>query len=135
VRLFDIEVRVRAAPGFSRALLRESIAAHLEKYFHVIDGGPDGHGFPFGTTLHHADLVAQVFRVPGVERVEEATAWFDGQAPEPEDGSAPLEFRPERMPRRRLTNCRETEEDADQIVLLADETVFVDTSTLNVIVE
>jgi hypothetical protein len=72
--------------------------------------------------------------VEGVERVEAATAWFDGQAPEPDDGSERLTFRPERMPKRRLTNCRETEEDEDQIVLLADETAFVDTRTLNVIV-
>jgi hypothetical protein len=125
---------VRAAAGFSRSQLRESIAARLEEYFHVIRGGGEKEGFPFGTTLHHADLVAQVFRVNGVERVEGATAWFDGQAPDPDDGSAPMTFRPERMPKRRLTNCRENEEDDEQIVLLADETVFVDTSTLNVIV-
>jgi hypothetical protein len=134
VRLFDIEVEVRAAPGYSRSQLRESIAARLETYFHVLRGGADGRGYPFGTTLHHADLVAQVFRTPGVERVEGAAVWFDGQAPEPADGSAPLTFRPERLPKQRLTNCPETEDDADHIRLLADETVFVDTSTLNVIV-
>lgn len=134
VRLFDLVVRVKSAPGFSRALLQESIRAELERSFHVLTGGPSGEGFPFGSTLHHADLVACVFRVEGVVRVEELEAWYDGFAPEPEGGEPRPSWRPERATPRRLTACPQSELDDDRFELAADENVFVDGPTLNVVV-
>jgi predicted phage baseplate assembly protein len=135
VRLFDVTVAVRPAAGYTRAALREAIGKRLETYFHVLRGGAEGTGFPFGATLHHADLVAQIFRVEGVERVEEVDALFDGHAPEGADPA--LAWRQERRIPQRLTNCPVTgaaTEETDRIVLAADETIFVDTATLNVIV-
>jgi hypothetical protein len=130
VRLFDLQIELKAAPGFTRTLLREAVAEHLESYFHVLAGGEDGVGFPFGVTVHHADLVAQVFRVNGVERVEDLVAWYDGNSP---DRAIPsMSWRTERAVPRRLTNCGETETDDEKIVLMADETVFIDSSTLNI---
>lgn len=134
VRLFQIEVVVGAKPGVTRTQLRESIATHLETYFHVLRGGRDGTGFPFGSTIHHADLVAQVFRVEGVDFVESLVAWYDGNAPAPPGEPPPMQWRPERLVARRLTACRETALDDGQILLAADECVFVDSTSLNVIV-
>lgn len=130
VRLFDFTIDVKAAPGFTRTQLREAIAERLESYFHILHGGPDGSGFPFGATVHHADLVAQVIRVQGVDRVERLEAWFDGNTPA--NVSLPMTWRTERLTKRRLINCVTSDTDDEKIVLLADEAVFVDATTLNI---
>lgn len=130
LRLYDFTIEIRAARGYSRTQLREAIAAHLENYFHVLRGGANGEGYPFGVTLHHADLVAQVFQVDGVDRVEALEAMYDGRTPEaafPE-----MYWRDERQTPRRLTNCAESAQDDEKIVLQADETVFIDSSTLDI---
>jgi hypothetical protein len=134
VRLFDLEVIVVAQPGYSRTQLRETIAARLEGYFHVLRGGADGSGFPFGGSLHHAELVAQVFRAEGVERVERLVASYDGHAPAPAGDAPAMSWRLERREARNLVGCPESALDDEQLVLFGDETVFVDTSSLNVIV-
>ncbi|MBX3154837.1 MAG: putative baseplate assembly protein [Deltaproteobacteria bacterium] len=134
VRLFQVEVTIGAKPGFTRTQLREAVATQLETYFHVLRGGPDGTGFPFGSTIHHADLVAQVFRVAGVDYVESLTAQYDGNAPGPPGEPPPMQWRRERLAARRLTGCRETPLDDGQVLLAADECVFVDSTSLNVVV-
>lgn len=130
VRLFELSVRVRALPGWSVTLLREAIAAQLERRFHVLTGGPTSTGVEFGATIHHADLVAEVFAVEGVARVEALEARFDGKAPAEDGEPPPLSWRWERAVARRLTNCPSQASDADRIELFADENVFVDTRDL-----
>lgn len=134
VRIFDLEITVVAAPGFTRTDLRESIAAQLEQYFHVLHGGVDGAGSPFGGTIYYAELVAQAFRAKGVDRVERLSARYDGNAPSPPGEPPPMQWREERRTARNLVGCPTTALDDDRIVLFADETVFIDASTLNVIV-
>ena len=133
VRIYDLELVVAAQPGWSVADVRASVSRRLETYFHVLTGA-DGRGTPFGAVLHHSELVAQVMRSEGVERVEQLTAWFDGRAPAPAGEDPPMTWRRERLAARRLTACIETADDVDQLALAADENVFVDTSTMNVIV-
>jgi hypothetical protein len=132
VRIFDMTITVVPKPGFTRTQLREAIAAQLETFLHVLTGGADGTGFPFGSTLPHAELVAQVFRVDGVERVESLSARYDGTAP---DATPPMAWRRERSTARNLVGCPTGALDDDRIVLAADETVFADTASLNVIVQ
>jgi predicted phage baseplate assembly protein len=131
VRVYDLVVTVVAKPGFTRTQLRDAIAARLESFLHVLSGGPDGTGFGFGATLAHAELVAQVFRVDGVDRVDELTARYKGDAP---DATPPMVWRDERQTERNLVGCPTGPSDDERIVLFPDETVFVDTTTLNVIV-
>lgn len=130
VRLFAVSVRVRALPGWSLTLLREAIAAQLERRFHVLTGGPASAGVEFGATVHHADLVAEVFAVEGVARVEALEAQFDGNAPAEDGEPPPLSWRWERSVARRLTNCPSQASDVDRIELFDDENVFVDTRDL-----
>jgi hypothetical protein len=132
LRLHDLEVVLRAAPGYSQTLLRETVADALTRRFHVLTGGPEGTGTPFGAGLHHADLVAAVMRVPGVDRVENLTCLADGRTPDSAD-TAHL-WRIERRRTVRLTNCPKTEFDFDRLTLLPDEVPFLDPSTLNVTV-
>ncbi len=136
VRIRNIVVTVVAKPGYTRTQLRELIAKRFETYLHVLTGGPldeagEAHGFEFGSTLHHAELVSQVFRVEGVDRVEELAAVYDGAAP---DATPPLSWRSERQAPRKLVGCPMAGDEDERIVLFPDETVFVDTTTLNVIV-
>ena len=132
VRIFGLTITVVPKPGYTRTQLRDLIATQLETFLHVLTGGPDGTGFPFGSTLPHAELVAQVFRVEGVERVESLGAQYDGTAP---DATPPMAWRLERQTARNLVACPTTQLDDDRIVLAADETVFVDTTSFNVIVQ
>ena len=100
----------------------------------MLTGGPGGEGTEFGAVIHHSELVAQVMRSDGVDRVEQLIAWIDGRAPAPPGEPPPMTWRLERLAPRRLTACIETADDLDVVDLLADENVFVDTSSLTVIV-
>ena len=75
-RLCNFRVQVRAEPGYSRAQLQDLVEAKLATYLHVLSGGEDGTGFPFGGQMHVADLIAQVFSTEGIERVEDLSCDF-----------------------------------------------------------
>ncbi len=132
VRLFNLVVTVVPMPGFTRTQLREAIALRLEQYLHVLTGGVDGTGYPFGATLHQSELVAQVFRVEGVDRVEDLRVQYRGDAP---DATPPMVWRDERHEDRFLVACPSADDEDDRIVLFPDENVFIDTLSLNVIVQ
>lgn len=134
VRLFDMAITVLALPGYSETVLREAVMDRLRGRFHVLTGGPDGSGFPFGARLHHADLVAEVMAVPGIARVEGLDGYADGNTPA--GAARALSWRAERRQKVRITNCPrpEVETDTDRIMLLPDECVFVDPDGLLVTV-
>ena len=130
VRLHNFAITVRGEPGYTRTELREAIGDHLRRSVHVLTGGAGGAGIAFGTSLHHADLVAEVMRVPGVARVETLTCFADGQTPPNADRE--LFWRIERRAAVRLTNCIETAIDTDRIVMLPDEVPFIDPLSLQI---
>lgn len=132
VRIHDLQLVVGAAPGYTTTALRESIADTLRARFHALTGGAAGEGSPFGGSLHHADLMAVVFGVPGVARVESLSCWVDGRSP-PADEPALL-WRLERREPVRLTNCPQPDhpEDMVRVDLMPDELPFVDALTLMV---
>jgi predicted phage baseplate assembly protein len=76
-RIVNLRVIVNAQPGYTRSQLQDLVGARLAEYLHVLTGGVDGSGFPFGSQIHIADLIAQVFRVEGVERVVSLQADFE----------------------------------------------------------
>jgi hypothetical protein len=130
VRVYNLDIRLSAESGYTRTQLREAISEHLESCFHVLTGGDEGAGFPFGSTVHHADFVAQIFQVAGVARVESFSAWFDGRTPD--SALIPMVWRSERLMPMRLVNCLENDDDRDSIVLFPDENIFIDSSSVNV---
>jgi predicted phage baseplate assembly protein len=75
-RLCNLKVSVKGQPGYTRDQLQNLVSARLATYLHVLTGGDDGTGYPFGNQLHIADLIAQVYRVAGVERVDLLTTDF-----------------------------------------------------------
>ena len=75
-RLCNTQVSVKGQPGYTRAQLQTLVTAQLSTYLHVLTGGDAGTGFDFGGDLHIADLIAQVYRVSGIERVDSITTTF-----------------------------------------------------------
>jgi len=132
VRIFNLEVVVVPSAGYALADVRETISNRLATYFHVLTGGADGTGTAFGATIHHGELVAEVMRCEGVDQVDSLVAYYDNQAPAPAGEPPPMTWRLERAIPHRLTGCPTTATDSDVLVLYADENVFVDTATLNV---
>jgi hypothetical protein len=75
-RLCNVQISVKGKPGYTRTQLQDLVGARLSTYLHVLVGGPDGTGFPFGGQLHVADIMAQVYRAEGIERVDSFQADF-----------------------------------------------------------
>jgi predicted phage baseplate assembly protein len=75
LRLYNVKVSVAGRPGYTHAQLKAAVSAQLASYLHILTGG-DGSGFPFGSEVHVADLIAQIYRVAGVARVDAVTADF-----------------------------------------------------------
>ena len=116
-RLCNFVVFVKARPGYTRAALADLVSKRLADYLHVLRGGEDGKGYPFGTQVHVADLIAQVFRVEGVERVESLTADFTRTKTnaDPRQG--------------RLVMCPAQDGERSTLSLAPEETVSIDLST------
>ena len=76
MRLCNIHVTVRAEAGYTRSQLHTLVETKLGNFLHVIKGGEQGEGYPFGAQLHVSDLLALVSRIEGVDRVEDLTAEF-----------------------------------------------------------
>jgi hypothetical protein len=113
-------VKVRARVGYTRSRLQGLIEERLGTYLHVLRGGEDGRGFPFGAQLHVADLIAQVFRTEGVERVEELSADF-------------TRTKSHGLPRQgQLVMCPTLPVQTDRVTLAPEENVSIDVTTINV---
>ena len=118
MRLCQFQIVVRGEPGYTRAQLQTLVEERLATYLHVLKGGEDGTGFPFGCQLHTADLIAQVYRTEGVNRVEYLSAEF-------------TRTKTNATPRQgRLVLCPAQPNDHASIQLGAEENVSVDLDTL-----
>jgi predicted phage baseplate assembly protein len=117
-RLCKVYVRVRSKPGYTRARLQDLVGQSLAGYLHVLTGGDDGKGFPFGAQLHVADIIARVFRTEGVDRVELLTAEFTRT----KSNGVPREGK--------LLLCPSAPGELDRVALAPEENVSFDAATL-----
>jgi predicted phage baseplate assembly protein len=122
-RICDLRVSVAAKPGFARSDLQNALEQRFGTYYHVLTGGDDGTGFPFGGQIHIADLMAQVYRLDGVARVEELTAQFTRT----KSNASPREGQ--------LVLCPTQADQVERITLAPEETVsaYVDSFTLTTV--
>jgi predicted phage baseplate assembly protein len=67
-----VVARIRARAGVSTARLQEQALTALFRYFHPIEGGPEGRGWPFGRPVLLGEVSAVLQRIPGVEFVDDA---------------------------------------------------------------
>lgn len=116
-RLCNLYVQVRGRPGWTRLQLQELVLARLSRWLDVLVGGPNGDGAPFGGQLDVADLIAQILRTEGVERVEAFTASF-------------VRTKSNAVPRTgQLVRCPTAAGDVDRILLAAEETTSLEAAT------
>lgn len=117
LRLCNFRIVVHPEVGYTRTQLQTLVEKRLATYLHVLKGGEDGTGFPFGGQLHVADLIAQAYRTEGVNRVELLTAEF-------------TRTKSNAIPRQgRLVLCPTAMGDVDHVDLAPEENVSVDLST------
>ncbi|HEX2572306.1 MAG TPA: putative baseplate assembly protein [Polyangia bacterium] len=117
-RLCQFTIKVKAQAGYTRSQLQDLVEARLATYLHVLRGGDEGKGYPFGGQVHIADLIALVFRTEGVERVDSLTARF-------------ARTKSNASPRTGLlTLCPERAGEYDHVDLGAEETASFDAASI-----
>ena len=118
-RVCNVIVQVRGKPGYSRARLQSLVETTLGTYLHVLKGGDEGTGFPFGAQLHIADLIARVFRTEGVELVQSLRAEF-------------TRTKSNAFPRQgQLVLCPANAQQMESVQLGPEENVSIDVTTIN----
>jgi hypothetical protein len=119
-RICQVAVTLVPQPGYTPDQIRQNIEARLGQYLHVLTGGADGKGFPFGGQVHIADLMSQVSHGDGVARVDSITAQFTRTAAHasPRQGQLAL--------------CPMGTTQFDKVNLDPDENVSVDVTTISV---
>ena len=86
----EIDVEVIANNSADLAEVTQAIEKNLLEYFHPLKGGEDGLGWPFGGDIFFSRVFQQVFKVPGVQRIERLLIKLDGEeAPECKDVPIP----------------------------------------------
>jgi predicted phage baseplate assembly protein len=70
-RGLTVVARLRARPRIQPARLQAQALDALYAYFHPIEGGPDGDGWPFGRPVHSGEVYAVLQRLRGVELIED----------------------------------------------------------------
>jgi len=118
-RVCKVLIQVRAEPGYTRSRLQALVEARLGSYLHVLEGGEDGEGFPFGAQLHIADLIAQVFRTEGVDRVEQLSVEFTRT----KSNAVPREGQ--------LVLCPTLASQFESVALSPEENVSIDVTSIN----
>lgn len=74
----EVVVADDADPGEVKAGIEDA----LNTYFHVLHGGDDGLGWPFGGTIRFSRVYQRVFTVRGVASVGTLTTYLDGEPAE-----------------------------------------------------
>jgi predicted phage baseplate assembly protein len=77
-QLIEIKGQVVAADSADLAEVSQAIDAALVRYFHPLNGGENGSGWPFGGTIYYSRVYQQVFAVDGVASISTLTIVLDG---------------------------------------------------------
>ena len=68
-RFVTVSVRLTIVPrrGTDPESVRDEAVARIEKFFDPLDGGFDGHGWPFGRDVYVSEVYQLVNQIPGVD--------------------------------------------------------------------
>jgi predicted phage baseplate assembly protein len=79
-RTVRVQTQVRARPSADLAVVRQAVDNALTRYFHPLQGGDDGTGWPLGGTIFYSLVMRTVIEAdPGVARVDSLIIRVDGQ--------------------------------------------------------
>ena len=74
-----VNARLAARPEVDRRALMRQAHGALERFFHPLHGGPEGHGWPIGRSVYRSELLALLNGLDGVLYVEDMTWHVDGK--------------------------------------------------------
>ena len=66
----DVQATVLLRAGFDATSVQQQIEQTLNTFLHPLQGGLDGHGWPFGRTVYKSEIYQQIEKVDGVDCVE-----------------------------------------------------------------
>jgi hypothetical protein len=74
-----IEASVVATPTANPAKVRADVETELSRYFHPLEGGPDGQGWPMGGDVFYSEVFRVALNVDGVRTVNDMRIVVDGE--------------------------------------------------------
>jgi predicted phage baseplate assembly protein len=69
-RAVSVEARIHAERGADPGEIRGAAAAALDAFFHPLEGGPDGTGWPVGRDVYRSEVLAVLNALAGVDYVD-----------------------------------------------------------------
>jgi hypothetical protein len=69
-RVVGVHARLHAEPGVEPNALAATAAAALDRFFHPLEGGPEGTGWPVGRAIYRSEVLALLNSVEGVAFVD-----------------------------------------------------------------
>lgn len=78
----EISVEVVVEDDTDLGEVKKNIEEALTKYFHPLQGGDDGLGWPFGGTIYYSRVYQQIFSITGVRSIQHLTITLDGEEAE-----------------------------------------------------
>jgi baseplate J-like protein len=80
-RLVRIEADIVVAPSADLSEVKRELEKSLTRYFHPLDGGDEGLGWPFGGEIFYSSVYRVLLQVEGVVRIREnqLLIWLDGE--------------------------------------------------------
>ena len=80
-RLVRIEADIVVAATADLSEVKRAIEQSLTRYFHPLDGGDEGLGWPFGGEIFYSSVYRVLLQVDGVSRIREnqLLIWLDGE--------------------------------------------------------
>jgi predicted phage baseplate assembly protein len=70
-RLVRVEAILVVAPNADLSEVKNGVTTALTTFFHPLNGGADGQGWPFGGTIYYSDVYRRILDVPGVSRIQD----------------------------------------------------------------
>jgi len=77
-----VQAQVKALAEANKPDVAARVIASLNRFFHPLQGGPDGSGWPFGRDVFRSEVLQVIDDTPGVDHVESlklATGCGEGQ--------------------------------------------------------
>ena len=74
-----VEAKIIAKPDSDSAVVQNELVKNLTNFFHPLDGGLDGEGWPFGGDIYYSDVYKKVVDTKGVERVDSLIIYKDDE--------------------------------------------------------
>jgi hypothetical protein len=64
-----VQAQVKALPKVNKLEVGQRIITSLNRFFHPLQGGPDGNGWPFGRDVFRSEVLQVIDETPGVDHV------------------------------------------------------------------